>query len=344
MNFDLEDYENDSKISLFDSNSRDSGYEEILHGSIGDDYFLEVFTTITFPPRHSLPTDFSNLLRKTIKTNDPASPLRRSQSLVDTASPLKKKICQRSEQKNRKETLTLEKKAFFKLHEREVPKTKTVKTFMCSAEKIKLAVQKSFDDPDLIGDFSRNYLLPLASSRHQDLKAIDTNTLTRLLNGEFNQRVTSFKIIDCRYPYEFEGGHIEGAVNIYTHEQCSALLEEIRSDQLEILIFHCEFSSERGPNLCRYLRQEDRKRNAHLYPFLCFPEVYILEGGYKKFFEEYSNKCSPNGYVTMLDPKHNEEMILCRQTSKTWNCDVKVSGKKRKPTFLRLRNSRKLLL
>lgn len=65
-----------------------------------------------------------------------------------------------------------------------------------------------------------------------------------------------------RYPYEFEGGHIRGAKNFYTKEQImkefvnskDGVNKADSSDQngankRNILIFHCEFSSERGPNL-----------------------------------------------------------------------------------------------
>ena len=43
-----------------------------------------------------------------------------------------------------------------------------------------------------------------------------------------------------------------------------------------ILIFHCEFSSERGPNMYQQFRIMDRRRNQ--YPTLCWPEMYILKG------------------------------------------------------------------
>lgn len=33
--------------------------------------------------------------------------------------------------------------------------------------------------------------------------------MARLLNKEFDDVVSDYKVIDCRYPYEFDGGHIK---------------------------------------------------------------------------------------------------------------------------------------
>ena len=54
-----------------------------------------------------------------------------------------------------------------------------------------------------------------------------------------------------------------------------------------IIIFHCEFSSERGPSLLRFLRNQDREINQDIYPYLHYPELYLLEGGYKSFYENF---------------------------------------------------------
>lgn len=58
------------------------------------------------------------------------------------------------------------------------------------------------------------------------------------------------------------------------------------------VIFHCEFSMKRGPQMTGKLREIDRNFNCDSYPLLCFPELYLLEGGYKNFFENFS--VSPN--------------------------------------------------
>ncbi|KAK9883870.1 hypothetical protein WA026_004810 [Henosepilachna vigintioctopunctata] len=126
------------------------------------------------------------------------------------------------------------------------------RAFSAAEESIKCAVQRSAEE-ELIGDFSRTYSLPLTQGRHQDLKSITSHTLARLMKGEFDDVVASYKVIDCRYPYEFIGGHIEGAINVYTKDQCAELLNKQTSthsnNKAHILVFHCEFSSERGSNL-----------------------------------------------------------------------------------------------
>ena len=91
-----------------------------------------------------------------------------------------------------------------------------------------------------------------------------------------------YEIIDARYPYEFEGGHISGAKNIFRTEDITSYFFEkatINPEKKKAFIFHCEFSSERGPAMLKHLRQLDRKINE--YPKLNYPEIYLLKDGYK---------------------------------------------------------------
>lgn len=44
--------------------------------------------------------------------------------------------------------------------------------------------------------------------------------------------------------------------------------------------------------------------NAHQYPKLSYPEVYILEGGYSSFFMDYRLRCFPQNYVEMGAKEH----------------------------------------
>ena len=75
-------------------------------------------------------------------------------------------------------------------------------------------------------------------------------------------------------------------MNLYTRDAVYSLLKQtVTSDLPHVLIFHCEFSSERGPKMSRFLRDQDRELNKDCYPRLNYPEMYILEGGYKAFYE-----------------------------------------------------------
>lgn len=210
--------------------------------------------------------------------------------------------------------------------------SKLRRSFSTTEDTIKAAFEKEDNGTNLIGDFSQSFILPLLSfGRHADLRSISPDTLARLLEGSFNDHIDSYLIIDCRYPYEYEGGHIRGAINIFTKEQ---LFKNYTEDKLgkkshksdnisakrNVLIFHCEFSSERGPSLSRYLRNADRQKNSMCYPYLDYPEMYLLDGGYCKFFSQHSNLCVPSSYRSMYDPAHTSDLRRFRSKSKTWAC------------------------
>ena len=133
-------------------------------------------------------------------------------------------------------------------------------------------------------------------------------------DGESADLVDEYFILDCRYPYEYEGGHIPGALNIWSRD---SLLEQFfsspkytSSSRRRIIIFHCEFSSQRAPNMyaslslsrsfsclhlspilscfrSRFMRELDRKKNGMAFPKLYYPELYLLDGGYKAFYEQF---------------------------------------------------------
>uniref|UniRef100_A0A3B1KE37 protein-tyrosine-phosphatase n=1 Tax=Astyanax mexicanus TaxID=7994 RepID=A0A3B1KE37_ASTMX len=189
-----------------------------------------------------------------------------------------------------------------------------------------------------------HHVLPVERVGYQELHCVSAQTVAGLITAQFSAVVEDFLIIDCRYPYEFKGGHIklQGAVNLYTEHQIhqaflqsfsnfqtspgaqqdprspeagavggvqgpgsggsrsSAVSGEIKdggsSCPRKLIVFHCEFSSERGPR-CQYLRELDRAVNTQNYPLLLYPELYLLQGGYKHFYTHYPDLCDPCNYV-----------------------------------------------
>ncbi|NXD46128.1 MPIP2 phosphatase, partial [Copsychus sechellarum] len=167
------------------------------------------------------------------------------------------------------------------------------------------------NDQELIGDFSKPHLLPTVEGKDPGLKYISPGTLAAVLAGHFSSFVESSIVVDCRYPYEYEGGHVKGAINLPLQRDVEELLLEQPIIPLDackrvIIIFHCEFSVERGPKMCKFLRERDRA--CHEYPQLHYPELYILNGGYREFFFQFPSQCEPRQYRPMEHPAFKEEL------------------------------------
>ncbi|KAM4624719.1 M-phase inducer phosphatase 2 [Polymixia lowei] len=188
-------------------------------------------------------------------------------------------------------------------------------------------IEKLLDEEEgtkeLIGDFTKPFLLPTVEGKHQDLKYITPEIMVAALNGQFSSSnlVERVVVIDCRYPYEFEGGHIKGALNLHQEEQVEEYLLQTpispsSPDKRVLIVFHCEFSSERGPRMCRFVRERDRTMNE--YPKLHYPELYILKGGYKEFFPHFQVQCEPQSYRPMHHEDFKEDLRKFRLKSRTW--------------------------
>lgn len=158
-------------------------------------------------------------------------------------------------------------------------------------------------------------ILPCHRVREDGLMRINCKTLNDVLDGVFKSQIASYQVIDCRFDYEYNGGHVPRAININTTTQLEEYFLGAPANKpvpsvsgegglKHILIFHCEFSAKRAPTFAKHLRSKDRAVNNHNYPRVHFPEVYILEGGYCQYFKESGARCEPSGYVRMDDPYH----------------------------------------
>jgi len=161
----------------------------------------------------------------------------------------------------------------------------------------------------------KQMVLPTMMNTSQpELNCLSSQTVADLVNGKFCKSFARVIVIDCRFEYEFNGGHISGALNVPKEQDLENLF--IKCDEYHelgdklCLVFHCEFSSHRGPKAYKRIRAWDRKKHEHCYPKLIYPEMYLLEGGYKKFFEEFPDTCNPRGYVEMKDQYHIKECRL----------------------------------
>ncbi|GAC95630.1 hypothetical protein PHSY_003206 [Pseudozyma hubeiensis SY62] len=168
-------------------------------------------------------------------------------------------------------------------------------------------------------------VLPCFNVKDDGLMRITPQTMTNLLAGKYANAIMSYQVVDCRFGYEYEGGHIPGAINLSTIERVvdhflkpgqgrhangqqlpprsqSGKADQFGNRRKHVLVFHCEFSCKRAPSMALALRQADRGL-AHDYPNCHFPEIYILQGGYCNFFQSYANLCEPQQYICMDDPR-----------------------------------------
>ena len=95
------------------------------------------------------------------------------------------------------------------------------------------------------------------------MKWLSTTLNTQLndvLDGVLKSQIASYQVIDCRFDYEYNGGHVPGAININTTTQLEEYFLGATTNKpvpsmsgdgepKHILIFHCEFSAKRAPTL-----------------------------------------------------------------------------------------------
>mmetsp|Transcript_11804 Transcript_11804/g.19186 ORF Transcript_11804/g.19186 Transcript_11804/m.19186 type:complete len:312 (-) Transcript_11804:319-1254(-) len=144
-----------------------------------------------------------------------------------------------------------------------------------------------------------------------DLKFITSETMRDLLDGKFQNQMSRLLIVDCRFPYEYEGGHIAGAVNAWQPSCIEELLfANPAPEESMVIVFHCEFSIKRAPEMCRHLRNVDRKLHCQCYPNVYYPQIFVMEGGYQKFFENFKDRCKPEAYVPMKDTQFSCEYMV----------------------------------
>lgn len=94
--------------------------------------------------------------------------------------------------------------------------------------------------------------LPHFNSDEESLPRITKDTMVEVLDGKYGQCYDRSIVVDCRFEYEYDGGHIEGAININDKEQLANQLFEAPTTNKTLLIFHCEYSAHRAPIMLVY--------------------------------------------------------------------------------------------
>jgi len=159
----------------------------------------------------------------------------------------------------------------------------------------------------------RDLLLSPDLSDEEDLDFMEPHELMKLINNGSER----YYIVDGRYSYEFEGGHIINALHLPYREQIKLLFERIKTIRCTV-IFHCEKSLVRGPRAARYF-DELIENEAN-----CEVKVKVLFGGYSKFYRTKTSQdyITPKGFTRELSKAFTLRKRAARekvnQTWKTW--------------------------
>ena len=146
-------------------------------------------------------------------------------------------------------------------------------------------------------------------------------TTRRLLKGDYRKLFDKVIVVDARYDYEYEGGHIRGALNFACEADAMGFFfgaAPVCDDPARtVIIIHCEFSSERGPRMWKRIRTHDRARS--VFPYLQYPYMFLLSKGYSQFYSHedvVGHDCCDGGYRSMFDTAFEDRMKACREVWK----------------------------
>ena len=98
-------------------------------------------------------------------------------------------------------------------------------------------------------DDSQALHLPHFNKEEESIPRITKETMAEILDGKYGHHYDQSLVVDCRFEYEFEGGHIDGAVNYNDKDELANKLFQGVSPPKTLIVLHCEYSAMRAPNM-----------------------------------------------------------------------------------------------
>mmetsp|Transcript_77521 Transcript_77521/g.137208 ORF Transcript_77521/g.137208 Transcript_77521/m.137208 type:complete len:265 (+) Transcript_77521:65-859(+) len=102
-------------------------------------------------------------------------------------------------------------------------------------------------------------------------------------------------VMDVRQKYEFDGGHIDGALHCDWRAGGGAAVARLfstisrKAAALNMaVVVYCEFGGKRSPEAYKAIFKADHERSLN-------GELYVLHGGYSRFCQKHGELCCPHG-------------------------------------------------
>ena len=100
-------------------------------------------------------------------------------------------------------------------------------------------------------------------------------------------------LADVRYDSEYRKQHIRGASQLKTFADVQGILEKAEKYKSKFcVILYSQFSEIRASIIYNLIRSIDRNRSIKTNTNLLLTDLYILEGGYTSFSQEYGHLCT----------------------------------------------------
>lgn len=146
------------------------------------------------------------------------------------------------------------------------------------------------------------------------IKDDGVHTISALTYENLRRSKVKLVTIDNRFPFEYQGGHIKDAINLWNRVECAEYFVNRRYCSQDIVyVFHCEFSSQRAPSmfsLIRTLHVAMSRKDSQFVP----PNLFVLEKGYKNVFNQCGHLCDTHTYTQMHHSDFASELSECEQT------------------------------
>ncbi|KAM3139867.1 m-phase inducer phosphatase [Paramecium bursaria] len=161
---------------------------------------------------------------------------------------------------------------------------------------------------------SQNEPLKFDSIEREGVRFVDPQIIA-------NYKEDDIQILDCRYQFEYQGGHIQNALNLNNPLEIQEYLFQNEQTK-KIIVLYCEFSIRRSVRIYKYIRNQDRQINE--YPLLIYPNLYVIDKGYANFYKNYNDLC--DGSYTLMTDISQESNFLKQQAEneKSWELQRKL--------------------
>ena len=90
-------------------------------------------------------------------------------------------------------------------------------------------------------------VLPHKVEEDETIPRISKEVMIDVLDGKYNAQFDHQIIVDCRFEFEYNGGHIDGAINLVDKVELVKRVFEKPGGPRTLVILHCEYSAHRAP-------------------------------------------------------------------------------------------------